>query len=105
MSSIAEDEELDDNTPLRADKIIVDDITQIMKKSGLKPKFDRGILSICDIYGELSEIILGKKQGRESDEEAILLVTEGMPIEDIIVLNKIYPLAKKNGVGTLIKLF
>lgn len=100
VGSIAMDEEFDDEVPRRAHKIVVDDMEELVKRSSLKFKFDRGALSPKDIYGQLGEIVVGRKPGREHDEEEILLVTTGMPMEDVAVLSRVYELAKRRGLGT-----
>ena len=48
----------------------------------------------------LGEIVSGKKKGRISDSEDILLVPIGMGSEDIGVAGHIYSKASKKGVGT-----
>lgn len=54
---------------------------------------------------ELGEIIRGKKPGRESDEEVILVSIEGMPIEDVAWAYECYKNAKERGVGTMLKVW
>jgi ornithine cyclodeaminase len=102
VGSIAMTEEFDDEVTSRADKIVVDDMEDV-ERTSLKSKFDRGVLSPKDVYAQLSEIVVGRKAGREHDEEETLLVTAGMPIEDVAVLNGMYQLAKKKGLGTPFK--
>jgi ornithine cyclodeaminase len=56
-------------------------------------------LSRNNIYAELGEIVTGKKKGRETDEERILLSHAGMGVLDIAVGSLVYKKAKKENFG------
>lgn len=51
------------------------------------------------VYGELHEIISGKKEGRNNNEEIILFDSVGFAIEDFSVLRFVYQLAKDLNIG------
>lgn len=53
----------------------------------------------------LGEIIRGKKPGRESDEEIILVSLEGMPIEDVAWAYECYSYALIHDIGTRLKVW
>ena len=93
-------EEIDDDLPRISDKIIVDDLESVLKRSSLQVKIERGEFSSQDIHGELSEIILKKKEGRITEKDNILLINGGIPVEDSVVLFRLYEIAKKRGIGT-----
>jgi ornithine cyclodeaminase/alanine dehydrogenase-like protein (mu-crystallin family) len=57
-----------------------------------------------DIYGELSEIVLGKKKGRVDDQEVTIFDSTGMAIQDITTAYAVYQLAQKRGVGVKVQL-
>jgi ornithine cyclodeaminase/alanine dehydrogenase-like protein (mu-crystallin family) len=69
----------DASTYLNADKFITDrwDILNVVAASGHFPH------GLPKLYAELHEIVTGKKVGRESDDELIVVMNEGMPIEDV----------------------
>lgn len=54
---------------------------------------------------ELGDIVRGKKKGRTSEDEVILVPIEGMPIEDVAWAYECYKCAKKKGIGTKLKLW
>lgn len=54
---------------------------------------------------QLGEIIRGKKPGRESHDEIILVSIEGMPIEDVSWGYECYQKALKEGIGTKLKVW
>lgn len=53
----------------------------------------------------LGEIIRGKKPGRESDDEIILVSLEGMPIEDVAWAYECYTYALVHDIGTRLKVW
>lgn len=58
-----------------------------------------------DLYGELGEVINGKKPGRENDSEIIFFSPIGMGIEDVIVAREIFDRAEAEGAGTRLTLW
>lgn len=81
------------------DKFITDDVDQLLyyKSHGY-------FKDIPDIYADLSEIVIGKKKGRETDDEKIMSMHLGLAIEDMAVARKIYDIAIKKNVGKWLKL-
>jgi ornithine cyclodeaminase/alanine dehydrogenase len=59
---------------------------------------------IPDVYAELSEIVSGKKAGRQSDKERIMSMNLGLAIEDMATAKLIYEKSKKKHVGTVLSL-
>ncbi|HIE14201.1 TPA: hypothetical protein EYP70_02900 [Candidatus Bathyarchaeota archaeon] len=60
------------------DKFCTDDLEQLMYYGGI------GCFSgISDVYADLSEIVIGKKSGRESKKERILSINLGLAIENM----------------------
>lgn len=53
----------------------------------------------------LGEIAIGKVQGRQSEDERILFVTSGMPVEDVGWGFELYTRAKKMGLGQMLKIW
>lgn len=64
--------------------------------------YHQGLLNDDDIYADISEIIEGKKPGRESDKEFIYFNSVGLSVEDVLFCDRIYKLAVKNNIGTWI---
>ena len=57
-----------------------------------------------DIYGDMGEIVTGAKPGRQNDQERIVYTHAGMGIHDLAVAKIAYTRAKKQGIGTKIRL-
>ena len=76
---------------LKADKFVTDswDQTVYFYEHGAFPD------GLPKLYAELGEIVAGKKPGRESQEERIIAINIGLALEDVIVADYIYNIAKK----------
>jgi len=84
------------------DKIVVDHLEQTMHMGELKTWVQKGLFSERDVYAELSEIVAGKKPGRESAEEKILAAPIGVASLDIATAARVYDLAKQKHIGRVL---
>lgn len=78
---------------LNADKFITDDWEQT-KYFNTQGAFPDGLPKL---YAELGTIVCGEKPGKEKEDERILAINIGLALEDIIVANRIYEIAKERG--------
>jgi alanine dehydrogenase len=71
--------------PAIMDKIVVDDLGQFRagKFGALRPHIDQGLVSEEDVHAELAEIVVGRKPGRETEDETILFWHRGLSLSDI----------------------
>jgi ornithine cyclodeaminase len=83
------------------DKVVVDDWGQCKsgKFGSLRAHVEAGLLNETSLHGELCEIVVGKKTGRESDDETTLLWHRGLSLSDIALGHTMLAKAKKMGVG------
>ncbi len=83
------------------DKVVVDDWGQCRsgKLGALRAHVETGRLSEASLYGELSEIVAGRKPGRESDRETILFWHRGLSLSDIALGAAMLDKAKRLGIG------
>jgi ornithine cyclodeaminase len=83
------------------DKIVVDDWGQC--KSGqfgsLRAHVNAGKLSADTLHAELGEIVAGRKPGRETDDETILLWHRGLALSDIALGAAMLDKAHRLGIG------
>lgn len=91
-------EELDPRILTRA-KIVVDDLAQASHSGEVNVPLSKGIISIKDIYCELGEVVVGRKPGRERDEEITIFDSTGLAIQDVAAANLIYLRARDKGIG------
>jgi ornithine cyclodeaminase/alanine dehydrogenase-like protein (mu-crystallin family) len=85
---------------LKADKFVTDDWEQTkhFKSQGAFPD------GLPKLHAELGEIVAGVKPGREKEGERILAINIGLALNDIIVANRIYEMAKEKNTYTTLPL-
>jgi alanine dehydrogenase len=83
------------------DKIVVDDWGQARagKLGALRAHVDSGRLSETTLHAELCEIAVGRKPGRERDDETILFWHRGLSLSDIALGHAMLAKARKMGLG------
>ena len=100
--SIGKHQEMEDAVYKKADKFIVDSWEHCKKKSDLDRMVREGFLTKDDVYAELPDLVGGRKPGRESDQERILIRAVGLVNQDIAIAEWIYRHALEVGVGTVL---
>lgn len=86
-------------------KIVVDSMAQCTEKGETWHPLNKNIITKDDIHGEIGEVLLGKKTGRENDEEVTIFDSTGMAIQDNTTSSKIYRNALERNVGTFFEFF
>ena len=86
-------------------KVVNDSIEQCTEKGETWHPLDRNIIARGDIHAEIGEILLGRKPGRENDDEVTIFDSTGMAIQDNTTSTRIYRNALANGVGTFFEFF
>ena len=97
-------QELDERILLKA-KIIVDDIEQALHSGEINVAVSKKILKVDDIHATLGEVIVGKKRGRESENEITIFDSTGLAIQDISTASIVYQRAVESGIGIKIEFF
>ncbi len=69
---------------VRADKIVVDRLSQCVALGELHHAVEEGALNETDVHAELGEIVIGREKGRESDELIICDLT-GVGVQDAAI--------------------
>lgn len=82
-----------------SNKIVVDILEQCATIGDLHHALQQGVLSKADVYAELGTIVTGRKQGRTSADEIIILDTTGTALQDVAAAATIYERAKREGIG------
>ena len=97
-------EELDPLILKRA-KIIVDDIEQASHSGEVNVPISKGSLSVKDIFGELGEMITGKKKARMKDSDITVFDSTGLAIQDIATADMVYRKALEANIGMKLQQF
>ena len=84
-------QEVDVNALKKCDRIVVDTMEGILEEAGdfLIPMAANDF-SVEEIFGELGEIVVGKKKGRETKDEISFFKSVGFSILDLVVAVSIY---------------
>ncbi|NOX61047.1 MAG: ornithine cyclodeaminase [Chloroflexi bacterium] len=91
----------------QADKIVVDDWNTVKHRmySTVALMWRDGQFADDDLYAELGQIVIGRKPGRESDEEIIIFSPIGMGLHDLAVARRIHQNARQKGLGQIVTLW
>ena len=84
-----------------ADKIVCDSWECVKHRTQtITQMYRAGLLTDADIYGDIGEIIVGRKNGREDDREFIYFNSVGLAAEDVLLSHRIYEKAQEMNIGT-----
>jgi alanine dehydrogenase len=86
-------------------KIVVDDWAQASHSGEINVPLRSRQIRKKDIYGELGDIVAGKKKGREGVEEITLFDSTGLAIQDIACATVVYRAQEENRKSRTIRLF
>ncbi|MCK5588401.1 MAG: ornithine cyclodeaminase family protein, partial [Candidatus Lokiarchaeota archaeon] len=96
-------QELDPKIMKRA-KIVVDSLKQCRVIGEIQHALAQGLIQETDVHAEIGEILLGKKLGRETEDEITLFDSTGLAVQDIAAAHVVYQLAQQKGMGQRVKL-
>ena len=95
--------ELDDNTFKRAEKVYVDSKDAI-SSGDIRIPLEKGVLDRKKIKGEISQLIVGKIKGRESENEITVFKSVGTALLDAAMAYSIYRKASEMNAGKYIEI-
>ena len=88
---------------LKSDKIVCDEWNAVKHRGSqtISKMYKDGLLKDENIYAELAEIILGKKEGRNSKDGLVYFNSVGMAYEDVMLAKFVYD--KSEGLGEILE--
>lgn len=96
--------EVDSEAIRRASKVVVDSIHDCLDDAGdLVIPIREGILRREDV-AELGDLVLGKRPGRERDDEITFFKSIGVPIQDLVTAQHVLRKAEAAEAGQLVEL-
>jgi ectoine utilization protein EutC len=98
-SDSPEKQELETGVLGKADKIVVDSLTQCAKLGEVHHALADGTIAEKDVHAELGEVLLGKKPGRVSEDEITVCDLTGLAVQDVVISQLVYRRALKKGIG------
>jgi ornithine cyclodeaminase/alanine dehydrogenase-like protein (mu-crystallin family) len=98
-------QEVDEQTVLRAAKIVVDSREAVLAEAGdLLVPMGKGLIDAGAVYAEIGEIAAGAKPGRETAEEITFFKHVGIALLDVVTAKLVYERAWELGLGVEIDL-
>lgn len=85
-------------------KTVVDSLSLAIQEGKVAQSVQQGLISQGDIHAELGDIVLGRRPGRESDEELTIFDSSGIAVQDCVVADYVYEKAVQMRIGTAIDL-
>jgi ectoine utilization protein EutC len=102
-SDSPEKQELETAVLGKADKIVVDSLKQCVSLGEVHHALEDGTITEKDVHAELGDVLLGKKRGRESDDEITVCDLTGTAVQDVVTSQLVYERALKKGIGSWVK--
>ena len=103
-SNLLQKREIDSTVIRRAKRIVVESVDQAQLEAGdLFVPIDAGHLHWNQVH-ELSDVLLGYVQGRESESEINVFKSVGLGLQDMALAAKVYEAAVREGIGMEIPL-
>ena len=88
-----------DPTLLASATVVADVLDQSLSMGDVHHAVSAGLLTRADVYGELGEIVCGRKPGRRAADEIIVFDSTGMALQDVAASALVYQRALDRGVG------
>lgn len=89
----------------RGARLVVDSISQCTDKGETWHPLQQGIITRDDICGDIGDVLLGNKPGRQNNDEITIFDSTGMAIQDNRTAEMIYRNAIKRNIGTFFEFF
>jgi alanine dehydrogenase len=87
---------------LKKSKIFIDCWEQARHSGEINVPVDEGIITRDSITAKIGDVIIGKAEGRVSDDDITIFDSTGLAVQDVVTAWKVYEKAVKIGVGTSI---
>jgi ornithine cyclodeaminase/alanine dehydrogenase-like protein (mu-crystallin family) len=82
----------------------VDEVNRCPSRSNA-PRQKRHAFSREQLHAELGEVLSGRRSGRDTADEIIVLNPMGMAVEDIAFAAEVYMRARRQQIGTWLNLY
>ncbi len=101
-SDSPEKQELESDVLRLADKYVCDSVRQCAELGELHHAVKDGTMTEADVHGELGDILLGHKSGREKDDEITICDLTGIAVQDVVSAQLVYDRALKKKIGSYV---
>lgn len=90
---------------LKRSRIVGDSLTTAVNDGKSLMAIKANIISSKDVYGDLGDLLLGRKPARENGQEITFFDSSGVAVQDVIVAGYVYEKALHQGMGTKVDMF
>ena len=99
--------EVDEELILRADKVVIDDWQTDKHRMGdtMAYMFRDGKIDDSRIDASVSDLVAGRKSGRDNDDQLTYTCNVGLGLYDVAIAARVNQYAKENGIGQKLKLW
>ena len=87
------------NELLLSAKLVIDDYAQTTHSGEINVPWAAGVLDDDDLYGELGQIVVGERPGREPEDGVTVFDSTGLAIQDVAAAHVVYEHAEEKGNG------
>ena len=77
--------------------VVVDDLEQASTSGEINVPIKKRIYSMREVYGTLTELVVGKKRGRTDNSAITVFDSTGIAVEDIAVAKLLFEKAQQTG--------
>ncbi|GAA0650711.1 ornithine cyclodeaminase family protein [Salarchaeum japonicum] len=81
-------------------KVVIDDFAQTTHSGEINVPWSEGVIDEDDIYGEIGQIVTGKKDGRTPEDGVTVFDSTGLAIQDVAAAHVVYEHANEKDNGT-----
>jgi ectoine utilization protein EutC len=103
-SDLPEKHELAPTLVAKADKFVVDSLTQCLRSGELHHAVESIGFEPASVYAELGEVAAGMKAGRQREEEITVADLTGLGVQDAAMANVVAEQARALGLGTTLEI-
>ena len=82
-----------------ADKLVVDSWDVSKSTVDMRKLLESGSVKPGDLHAEIQEIVVGRKPGRQTEQERIIVRAEGLVSQDVALADWVYRQALERGMG------
>lgn len=87
---------------LAASTVVADMLDQCAVIGDLHHALDLGVMRREDVYGELADVVSGRRPGRQRADEVIIFDSTGTALQDVAAAQLVYRRAVATGAGTYV---
>ncbi len=79
--------------------VVADVLEQCATIGDLHHALAAGAMRREDVHGELADVVVGRRRGRERDDEVIVFDSTGTALQDVAAASLVYERARASGIG------